>query len=88
LADVLLMGSSDKDSGIRCAEFAAALIRAGSDDRQALQFVYEATPAKLLALCFKPTADLPAAAYSSSSIKIRWRDWHCLLRANELHKLA
>ena len=51
------MGSSDNESEIRRAELAAALTRAGSGDRQALRFVYEATSAKLFGVVLRILKD-------------------------------
>jgi RNA polymerase sigma-70 factor (ECF subfamily) len=51
------MGSNDKQSEIRRAELAAAVTRAGSGDRQALRFVYEATSAKLFGVVLRILKD-------------------------------
>jgi RNA polymerase sigma-70 factor (ECF subfamily) len=51
------MGSSDTESEIRRAELAAAITRAGSGDRRALQLVYDATSAKLFGVVLRILKD-------------------------------
>jgi RNA polymerase sigma-70 factor (ECF subfamily) len=57
LAGLLPMGSSDKESEIRRAELASAITRAGSGDRQALRFVYDATSAKFFRVVLRILKD-------------------------------